>query len=172
LCSRSASFNIRVELIRAEPELVREALRSFNTPRLGILARDAGGRVQGAYSVTLQISASASEAEALAALYAVIYAKKRNFSEVMFEGDAQVIVNAMNSLQPCDSNYGHFIEDARRGLRELGHSRFTHVKREANRAAYYLARATGIHATGTILWHCIPSCIDGVVRKESVLSLS
>jgi ribonuclease HI len=143
----------------------------YGTVGLGILARDAGGRVQGAYSVTLKVTVLASDAEALAALYAVFYAKERNFSGVLFEGDAQVIVNAMNSLQPCNSSYGHFIEDARRGLRELGHSRFIHVKREANVAAHYLARAAGNHATGTILWHCIPSCIDGVVRKESVLTL-
>jgi ribonuclease HI len=144
----------------------------YGTVGLRIIARDASGRVQGAYSVTLKVTASASDAEALAALYAVIYAKERNFSGVLFEGDAQVIVNAMNSLQPCDSSYGHFIEDARRELRVLGQSRFIHVKREANVAAHYLAQAAGNHATGTIVWHCTPSCIDGVVRKESVLSLS
>lgn len=78
-----------------------------------------------------------------------------------------MIVNAMNSLQPCDSSYGHFIEDVKRGLGSLGNSKFVHVKREANVATHTLARAACNHVTGKILWHCIPSCVDDVVRKEN-----
>jgi ribonuclease HI len=133
---------------------------------LGILARDKRGRVQGACSVTMKVTTSAPEAEALAALHAMIFTKEKEYSGVVFEGDAQTIVNAVNSSQPCDSSYGHFIEDAKRGLCSLGNSMFVHVKREANVAAHTLARAACNHATRTILWHCIPSCLDGVVRKE------
>jgi hypothetical protein len=77
-------------------------------------------------------------------------------------------VHAKNSLQPCDSCYGHFIKDAKRGLLSLGNSKFVHVKREANVAAHTLARATCDYATGSILWHCIPSCLDGVIKKETI----
>jgi ribonuclease HI len=135
---------------------------------LGIVARDEGGRVKGACSVTLKVSASPVEAEALAALQAVIFAQKKAYSGVIFEGDAQTIVNAVNSLQPNESSYGHFIEDAKRGLVCLGNSKFVHVHREANIAAHTLARAACNHATGIIWWHCSPSCLDGVVRKEAL----
>jgi ribonuclease HI len=58
---------------------------------LGILARDDRGRVQGACSVTMKVTASAPEAEALAALHAVIFAKEREYTGVVFEGDALTI---------------------------------------------------------------------------------
>jgi ribonuclease HI len=141
---------------------------SKNVVGLGILVRDEGGRVKGAYSVTLKVAVSPPEDEALVALQAMIFAQEKEYSRVIFEGDAQTIVNAVNSLQPNESSYGHFIEDAKRGLGLLGNSKFVHVNREANVAAHTLARAACNHATGIILWHCIPSCLDGVVRKEAL----
>ena len=86
----------------------------------------------------------------------------------MFKGDALDIVNAVSSSQPCDSSYGHFIEDVKRGLFSLGNTKFAHVKWEANVAAHTLARAACNHASGSILWRCIPFCLDGVIKKEIV----
>jgi ribonuclease HI len=117
--------------------------------------------------VTMKVSVSSLEAEALAALQAMIFAQEKKYSRVIFEGDAQVIWNAVNSLQPSESSYGHFIEDAKMGLGLLGNYKFVHVNRESNVVAHMLARAACNHATRIILWHCIPSCLDGIVRKET-----
>ena len=43
---------------------------------LGILARDGRGRAQGACSVTVKVTTTAPEAEALATLHAMIFAKR------------------------------------------------------------------------------------------------
>jgi ribonuclease HI len=53
-------------------------------------------------------------AEALATLHAVIFAKELGFSNVIFEGDALIVVKAVNSKEPCESNYGHLVEDVKR----------------------------------------------------------
>jgi hypothetical protein len=107
--------------------------------------------------------------EGVEELHTVIFAKKKEYSGVIFEGDAQTIVNVVNSLQPYDSSYGHFNEDAKRGLGSLGNSKFVNVKRVANVAAHTLARAACNHATGTILWHCIPSSLFRWCCQEGVL---
>lgn len=41
-----------------------------------------------------------------------------NFSKVVFEGDAKVIVNAVNEEKEDYSSYGSVIEDAKNLLRE------------------------------------------------------
>jgi hypothetical protein len=51
---------------------------------LGILARDDKGQFKGASSVTLKVLASAPEAEALAALHAVLFAMEREYLGVVF----------------------------------------------------------------------------------------
>jgi hypothetical protein len=38
--------------------------------------------------------------EGVEELHTVIFAKKKEYSGVIFEGDAQTIVNVVNSLQP------------------------------------------------------------------------
>lgn len=97
-----------------------------------------------------------------------LFSPKREFTGVIFEGDALNIVDAVNSNNPCESSYGHFVEDVKVGLVSIGNSKFVHVKREANLAAHTLAKAAYNHATGSILWHCTPSCVDGIIRKEEV----
>jgi ribonuclease HI len=133
---------------------------------LGILVRDVGGRVKAACIMTKKMVASAPDAEALAALHAVILANEGKYTGVIFEGDALIVVNALNSPNYCESTYGHYVEGMKQGLCCLGVSKFVHVKREANMAAHTLARAACNHATGSILWHCTPSCIDGIIGKE------
>ena len=64
-----------------------------------------------------KVSISTTKAESLTALYAVIYAKEqeREIKGAVFEGDALSIIDAVNSLQPCESSYGHFVEDIKSG---------------------------------------------------------
>jgi ribonuclease HI len=133
---------------------------------LGILVRDDGGRVKATCTVTKKMVASAPEVEALAALHAVILANERKYTGLIFEGDALIVVNALNSPNYCESTYGHYIEGTKQELCCLGVSKFVHVKREANMAAHTLARVACNQATGSILWHCTPSCIDGIIGKE------
>ncbi|XP_059437059.1 uncharacterized protein LOC132170184 [Corylus avellana] len=133
---------------------------------LGVLARDAEGRFLMACGIKKIIEVEPTTAEALAALHAVIFATEMGYSNVIFEGDAFMIVNAINSRGICESNYGHFVEDVKRLLGEFNLSSFVHVSRGANCAAHNLAKEACTHVADKHWWHCIPSCIDGIIRKE------
>jgi ribonuclease HI len=64
---------------------------------LGIIARDSRGNFLAARSKTLEYSADPSTAKALAALHAVLFSKERGYGNVIFEGDALQIVNAITA---------------------------------------------------------------------------
>ena len=75
----------------------------------------------------------------------MIYAKEMKYTGAIFEGDALVIISAVNSKLPCDSSYGHFVEDVKAGLASMGSSKFVHVKREANSAAHNTKKKKKTH---------------------------
>ncbi|XP_059431643.1 uncharacterized protein LOC132165167 [Corylus avellana] len=133
---------------------------------LGLLARDANGQFVAARGIKKRIAADPTVAEAIAALHAVIFAKELGFSNVMFEGDALTVVNAINSTRSCESSYGHFVEDVKRYMSDLATSSFVHVLRGANSAAHNLAKEACTHVTDKYWWHCIPPCIGDIIRKE------
>jgi ribonuclease HI len=113
---------------------------------VGVIARDAHGRFLSAYGMTARLKASPATTKALAALHAMILAREE-FTGVIFEGDATNIVDAMNSNNPCDYSYGHFVEDIKPGLGSMENCSFVHVKREANLAAHTIAKAACNHVT-------------------------
>jgi hypothetical protein len=79
-------------------------------------------------------------AEALVALHAVIFAKELGFSNVIFEGDALIIMKVVNSMDLCESHYGHLVEDVKRFWSDLAISSFVQVGRGANSTAHVLAK--------------------------------
>jgi hypothetical protein len=89
----------------------------------------------------------------------------------MFEGDALQVVNSVNSLLPCNTGYGHLIEDIKANLHLVGLSSFKHVRRTANTVTHELALYARTHVTN-MRWFSIPSCVSGIVRKEESSSLS
>ncbi|XP_041003960.1 uncharacterized protein LOC121249317 [Juglans microcarpa x Juglans regia] len=79
-------------------------------------------------------------AESYALWKALEVCRDLNFRKVLFEGDAQVIVNAGNEGKEDYSIYGSVIEDAKKLLkaREQGSVKF--VYRKTNEAAHVLAK--------------------------------
>jgi ribonuclease HI len=135
---------------------------------VGVIARDAQGCCVSAYSVTMNMTVSPATAKALAALHATIFAREKEFTGVLFEGDAANIVAAVNSSNPCESSFGHFVEDVKTGLDLVGNCSFAHVKREANLATHTIAKTACKRVTGSYWWHCTPSFLDGIIRKEGM----
>jgi hypothetical protein len=115
---------------------------------VGVIARDAQGCCVSAYGVTANLKVSPAAAEAFAALHATIFARAKEFTGIIFEGDA------VNPSNPCESSYGNFVEDVKAGLALMGNCSFVHVKRGANMAAHTLAKTACKRVTGSFLWHC------------------
>ena len=139
---------------------------------LGILARDKQGVFLAACGVKQKMVADSTMAEALAALYAVIFAKELGVSNVIFEGDALTVMKAVNSEESCESNYGHLVDDVKRFRSDLAISSFVHVGRGANFPAYVLAKEACNHVIDKYWWHSIPSCIGDIIRKEELSPFS
>ncbi|KAE8022650.1 hypothetical protein FH972_008433 [Carpinus fangiana] len=102
--------------------------------------------------------------------------KELSCDGVILEGDAQLIVNAINGMTPCRSKYGHFIEDIQVGIRTRSNMSVIHTSREANYAPHRLAQHATKHVIDShvidSLWREeIPPCIYGVVRREEVIPL-
>jgi hypothetical protein len=53
----------------------------------------------------------------MASVHAMLMGKELNSDGVIIEGDAQQIASAVNSMNPCTSTYGHFIDDIQAGIR-------------------------------------------------------
>jgi hypothetical protein len=81
-------------------------------------------------------------AEALAALHTVEFSREMGFSDIIMEGDTLQIVKTVKDLDPNGSTYGHIVEGIKMGLNQLRSSKIEHVKRDANKAAYTIAKET------------------------------
>jgi ribonuclease HI len=100
---------------------------------VGIMMRDGKGSFLAALSKQVSIDVTPVVAEIIAALHAVMWCIEQGFKRVVFEGDSLQVVNEVNSIHPCDSLYGHLIEDIKTGIQTLDVAIFSHVKREAKR---------------------------------------
>jgi ribonuclease HI len=72
---------------------------------LGIIARDDASRFLGACGLKKRMSVTPASAEAVAATHAMIFAKEKGFTDIIFEGVAFQIVDTVNSTSHCDCRY-------------------------------------------------------------------
>jgi ribonuclease HI len=138
---------------------------------VGIIARDFLGKVCAARSLTVRQIIEPVVAEAMAGVHAMLLGKDLNRSGVILEGDAQQVVNAVNSLNPCKSSYGQFIEDIKEGIRSTGNMSVNFTKRDANYAAHGLASFATTHVVDVLWKEEIPPCVYDIVRREEVIPL-
>ena len=107
-------------------------------------------------------------AETLVVLQALNFCTEQGYQSAILQGDAIQVVNMITSEKPCNSGYGHLVEDIRTGSRYVGEIRFQHVRRIANKAAHELALLARTHVTN-MRWIAIPPCVSGIVRDERLL---
>jgi ribonuclease HI len=138
---------------------------------VGIIVKDWRGSFIAAESKHLLLRVELVVAETLAALQALIFYTKQGYQNALLEGDALQVVNMINSDKPCNSGYGHLVEDIREVSRSLGKTRIQHVRRTANKAAHELALLGRTNVTN-MRWYSIPPCISGIVMAEGILSPS
>jgi ribonuclease HI len=78
--------------------------------------------------------------EAFAAFNATCLCRDLKLQHIMMEGDAKLIVDAVNSNSSTWSRFGHIINDTRQILDDFIRWKCNHVRREANGAAHRLAK--------------------------------
>lgn len=108
---------------------------------LGVIARDCWGRLLIARSMTKQLDVDPATAETLAAVQGMLMGNELGANGIIFEGDAKQVIQAANSHAPCNSSYGHFVEDIQDELMAFSNSSFNFISRDGNSAADGLAKA-------------------------------
>jgi ribonuclease HI len=95
------------------------------------VARDNTGNVLGARVVSKHVVAAPKVAESMAALEAVLFSKVAGFMEVILEGDANQVVEDVNSASLNLNAAGHFVDEIKEEILGLRHASVIHVGREA-----------------------------------------
>ena len=79
-------------------------------------------------------------AEAMAVLVAVHLCGEMGFQQVCLEGDAKVVVDAVNARAPVWTRWGHLVEDISLTLQDVSCWKMCFIRRAANQAARAMAR--------------------------------
>ncbi|XP_041009441.1 uncharacterized protein LOC121253501 [Juglans microcarpa x Juglans regia] len=132
---------------------------------LGVVIRDEGEEILVVAREQKKILTDSATAECLALWKAMEVCRELNFNRVLFKGDVQVIVNAVNKGEEDFSSYGSVVEDAKKLLKAIENWSVNFVYREANEAAHVLAHeALFLHPD--IVWiEEIPNCIRSIICK-------
>ena len=113
---------------------------SKNLVGLGAIVHNDKGLVMADYSQSIPLPTSVEMMEVLAACSAVSLAKELNFDQVIIEGDADVIIRAINSGGFSSSSFGHIIRDIKLLSSAFHKVSYSHTCRQGNRVAHRLAR--------------------------------
>ena len=107
---------------------------------LGVVIHDSCGRVIGALAERIPIPTSPAIVEALTCQRAMVFAKELNLMDIVFEGDAEQIIKALQAKEVHHPQYGHVLQDSLVLASDFWVCSFTHVKCVSNSIAHFLAR--------------------------------
>jgi hypothetical protein len=126
------------------------------------------GEFKGAWCVTKPIVVEGKLAEAMAALWAVLFGREAGFSEVVFEGDAAQVVAEIHSPPPYLSTNGHMIESIIEEVKGFRGAKFVHVNRECNIVAHVLAKEAANRRLSKCWRQEVPDCVSSLILRESL----
>lgn len=105
-------------------------------------------------------------AEATAAVYALRFCKDMGLHNICLEGDAKLVVDAVNSGEANWSRIGHLMEDLKMLLCTFTQWEVRHVRRQANFAAHSLAKMAAHSGLDWTWLKEISNCISDIIRIE------
>lgn len=117
-----------------------------NRMGVGVIICNALGAVVAASCSIVPFIIDLAVAKAVALWRAVTLCGERAMQRIHFKGDANEIVQALQSQGPCWSWYGHLIEATRTRLQVFQHWLVTHSRRETNEATHWLAKTLLNHS--------------------------
>ena len=104
-----------------------------------MIIRDNKGAVIGALAMRIPLPQSVATIEALTYRCVVQFAIEIGLHDVIFEGDAAVVIQAIKHGSADQSPYGHIVGDIIDQSSLLFHSDFCYVNRSCNKVANALA---------------------------------
>jgi ribonuclease HI len=133
---------------------------------VGVIVRDEKGEVAVAWSKSCLGSLEPTTGEAFALFHAVTLCNDVMFPNVILEGDAKLVPDALNSNQSRGCRFGHLIEDTRHVLQLFSRWKCVFTKRVANEAAHRLAKRATLNIGDRIWRSQVLDCISDVVLME------
>ena len=124
-----------------------------------MIIKDTNGVVIGALSARVPLPQSVAMVEALACRHAVQFAVEIGLHEVIFEGDATVVINAISKGSANQSLYGHIVDDVLGQASLLHFSDFCYVPCSCNSVADALAKRA---KTGPELQVWLEDCLEDI----------
>ena len=106
---------------------------------IGVVIRNNKGQVLAALSKKVTIPATVEILEMLAARKAATFARDLGFSQVCFEGDAELVVKCLQSGSVSNALVGHLAKDFMSIRGYFQSSSIIHVRRQGNKVAHALA---------------------------------
>nr|POE73462.1 hypothetical protein CFP56_08765 [Quercus suber] len=106
--------------------------KSCNLGGIGVIIWDWRGEAIGALTMSVPLPQSVIEFEALACQWVVQFAMEIGLTEVIFEGDSVMVIQAISQGTSDFSAYGHIIEDIRSQAAAFQFSVFCHASRNCN----------------------------------------
>ncbi|XP_059436088.1 uncharacterized protein LOC132169016 [Corylus avellana] len=126
---------------------------------VGAVIRDWEGKILAVRGLTRSGCLDPLAAEAWAGTQALELGKEMGLSQILLEGDAKVVVEAVNAVTTDGSTIGHLVDDMKVLLSAFRQWRVQQVGRELNKMAHTIARQAvreGIERT----WiGVVPDCI-------------
>ena len=134
--------------------------KATNSAGIGVIIRDCEGEVIVALSLSIPLSQSVDELEALACRRAVQFAWEIGFRRVFFEGDSATVIQAITRRDSDFLPFGNIIDDIRHQVSAFHFSDFCHVNRSCKIVADALAERAK-HCEGLQVWlECLPDDIS------------
>ena len=143
------------------------ALFSFaNATGLGVVIRNNLGAVIGALSMHIPLPHSVATVETLACRHAVQFAIEISLHEVIFEGDAAMVIQAIKNREADQLAHGHIFGDIQDQVSLLAFADFRFVPRSCNRVADALAKWARIGPEFQVWLEDCPKYITYLVMAE------
>jgi ribonuclease HI len=127
--------------------------------------RDSGGCFVAAGSNLCRYKVSVAEGEALALLEAMRESLARGWSNIIFESDSKVVVDAVHSNHHGNSEWSSLISSIKLLLHVHSNFEVKFTKRQANMAAHSLARAA-CSWSSRMFFNIVPRCIEPIIINE------
>ncbi|XP_059436168.1 uncharacterized protein LOC132169100 [Corylus avellana] len=133
---------------------------------VGIVVRDHEGRVRAARSFMNMGSLESIAVEALATFYAASLCEEIGLHSILLEGDAHLVIVALEAKDQNGNTYVHLVEVMRLVLSSFHIWQICHLSRDANKAAHGLVKEAIRHVNGRAWMDVISKCICDIVLIE------
>ena len=107
---------------------------------VGVLIRDAEGRLIGACSKKIMAPLGAIEAEAKVVKVGLQLANDFSIQDFTLKGDSQILINALKDTSPPSASVVALVYSSVATSYGFHHVDFSHIRRQGNRPAHLLAK--------------------------------